>query len=277
MNPGFDQRDPDCLKGNRPMKHLVRCCAVLLAVLMTAVSLGFAEDEAPDRRLILVHEAVINPDRSADHEALIKEFLALKIDHSMPFATFSLEDGRYFYATPLDGYAGVEAFESAWMETMAKMGDEKMAEFTAKSEGISDHHHDSLWWERLDLSYVPDGMEESQGESKFRFWGWFYGKPGHEMQIEEYFKKFVALYEKHDLDMGWYTYMGSIGTDAPVYVWSEIGESEAAYLAKRDELAKKLGEEATNLWIGMQKHARELRFDRGHYRPELSYTPKAEE
>jgi hypothetical protein len=258
------------------MKHPIRSLAVLLAVLMTAAFIGFAEDEAPERRLIIVHEAFVNPDRSADHEALIKEFLALKIGHSMPFATFMIEDGRYFYATPLDGYAGIEAFEAAWTETMGKMGEEKMAEFTAKSEGVTDHHHDSLWWERLDLSYVYDDMDDEMEGANFRFWGWFYGKPGHEMQIEEYFKKYVALYRKHDLDMGWYTYMGSIGTDAPVYVWLEFGDSEASYLAKREATAKKLGDEATNLWLGMQEHARGLRFDRGFYRPELSYTPSAE-
>jgi hypothetical protein len=261
------------------MRDPVRSVVIALTILILAPLAASAGEDAPERQLIIVHEAYVNPDRTADHEALIKEFLALtpELDHSMPFATFMLEDGRFFYATPLDGYAGVEAFEAAWMETMGAMGEEKMAEFTARSEGVTHHHRDSLWWERLDLSYIPEGVEVDPDKATFRSWGWFYGKPGHEMQIEEYFKKYVELYEKNDIKRGWYAYMGSIGSDAPVYVWAEVAESEAAFTAMTAAIAEKLGDEAMDMWNGMVQHARKVEYLRGTYRPDLSYTPKAEE
>ncbi len=166
---------------------------------------------------------------------------------------------------------------AAWNDTMSKMGQEKMAEMMAKAEGTADYSHDSLWWERLDLSYVPEGVEVDPEKSTYRSWGWFYGKPGHEKHIEEYFKKYVELSKKHDIKRAWYTYVGDIGSDAPVYVWAEMGDSEASFAAQSEEIMKKVGEEGEDLWPGLVKHARKLEMVRGQYRPELSYKPKPTE
>jgi hypothetical protein len=226
-----------------------------------------------------VHEEFVNPDRAADHEALIMEYLAMAPQHrhSMPFATFTLENGTYYYATVVDGYAGLQGFMDAWNQSMMNMGEEKMAEFMAKGEGIADHGRTSLWWERLDLSYMPEGVDVDPDTSTYRTWGWFYGKPGHEMKIEEYFKKFIELYTKHEIGRGWITYVGDIGAHVPVYVWVEMADSESAYTAMNEQISKKTGDESTKLWHDMVRHARKVDFSRGMYRPKLSYTPESKE
>lgn len=258
------------------MKNSFATSLVAVTILMMMAVPGLAQEKAPDHRLILVHEAHVNPDRIADHEALIKDFLANapKHQHALPFATFTLEDGRFFYATPLEGYSDLEGFNAAWNDTMAKMGPDKVAEYMAKGEGVAQFSHDSLWWERLDLSYEPEGVEVDPEKSTYRSWGWFYGKPGHEMAIEEYFKKYIEFYKKHNIKRGWYTYVGDIGSDAPVYVWVEMGDSEASFAAMSEEIVKVVNEEGAELWPGILQHARKVEMVRGQYRPELSYTPK---
>ena len=261
------------------MRNIYRASLVTLTILVMTATPGLAQEKAQDHRLILVHEVFVKPDRGADHEALIKDFLAMAPQHrhTMPFSTFSIEDGRYFYATPLDGYGGLEGFGAAWHETMANVGQEKLAELMAKAEGAADYSHDSLWWERLDLSYVPEGVDIDPAASTFRSWGWFYGKPGHEKEIEEYFKKYVELSQKHDIKRAWFTYVGDVGCDVPVYVWAEMGDSEASFAAMSEEIMKKTGDEGLGLWQGMVQHARKVEMVRGQYRPELSYTPKPAE
>ena len=261
------------------MKNFHRASLTVLTILVMTATPGLAQEKAEDNRLILVHEEFVNPDRSADNETLIEEFLAMapQHQHSLPFSTFTLDDGRYFYATPLEGYSGLEGFNAAWNDTMSKIGQEKMAEMMAKAEGTADHSRDSLWWERLDLSYEPEGVEVDPETATYRSWGWFYGKPGHELKIEEYLKKYIELATKLDIKRGWYTYVGDIGSDAPVYVWLEMGDSEASFAAMSEEIMKKIGDEGMQLWSGMVKHARKFEVVRGEYRPELSYTPKTAE
>lgn len=260
------------------MTPTARTALSVLTVLMVTAMPAFAEDEAPNHQLIILHEAHINIERSADQEAMIKEFLpiATELKHPFPFSTFTLEDGNYFFATPVEGYGGLADFNAAWKDTMGKMGEEKMADFMARGEGIDQFSKDSLWWQRLDLSYVPEGLDVDPATSTFRFWGWFYGKPGHEAQIEEYFKKFVALSKKHDVKRAWHTFMGDIGTEYPVYVWSEMGDSEASFAAMSEEIMKKTGDESATLWNEMLQHARKFELMRGQYRPELSYEPPTE-
>ncbi len=261
------------------MRSPVRPVLVALAILMVAVIPSFAEDEAPDHQLILVHEAHINLDRTADQEAMIKDFvpIAAQHKHPFPFSTFSLEEGGFFFVTPLEGYAGLAEFNAAWKDTMAKMGEEKMAEFMARGEGVDQYGLDSLWWHRSDLSYVPEDLEDDPAKSTFRFWGWFYGKPGHEKQIEDAFKAFIALSEKQNVRRAWQTYVGDVGTEMPVYVWAEMGASEAAFATMSEEIMKKEGDESATLWNEMLQHARKVEFMRGQYRPELSYKPPAAE
>ncbi len=63
---------------------------------MMTTATGLAGEKADGNRLIIVHEVFVNPDRSADNEAMIKDFLAMapQHQHALPFSTFTLEDGR---------------------------------------------------------------------------------------------------------------------------------------------------------------------------------------
>jgi len=212
------------------------------------------------------------PDRVADAEAAAKMWatLAAEVNHPYPSFASVTDELVYYFAAPVKDWADVEKFYIATQKVWDKGG----PAFLKQTMDTIASNRASLWVSRPDLSYTPGPPAGDPMTQTFRHWGFFYGKPGHEPQIEEYLKKFVALSNRTDGKVGWATYAGDFGTDAPVYLWAQFAENEGAFWTAVNEDSKEFGDEADKLWGEMLKHARDVEFFDGQYRPDLSYTPE---
>ena len=137
---------------------------------------------------MFLYEDHVNPDRVAENDAVIKKLVEISaaINHPYPWTTAVRTDLVYYYVIEVEDYADVEKLFAASERVWAKGG----AELASQAEGNSKFGRGMLYRFQPDLSYIPDPPVGDLDTDTFRRWGFFYGKPGHEAQIEDYFKKF---------------------------------------------------------------------------------------
>ena len=87
-------------------------------------------------------------------------------------------------------------------------------------------------------------------------------------------KKWVTLFKEKNIEGGFNTYMGEMGTDNPFYFWAEFGKSAADFFTWNEKEFEMLGDEVMPLWMKTLGLLRNYESKGGMFRPELSYIPE---
>jgi len=254
------------------MKPFVRRSLLMFAILCLTVLPTCAQQEAPEQEVAFVWEVQVNPDRVVQYDEAVKKLVSIAEGAKLayPWEAMVRNDFLYYFVIPIEDLADLEKFSLAFQRMMAKDGQE----MPSLQEGNSQYGQGSVWIHRADLSYIPDPPVGDPEKQLYRFWQFFYGKPGHEAQIEEIIKEFAALHEKHGGLLPWGIYEGFIGTDNPVYLVAYYAENGVALHTADLENQKKFGDEMMKLFGMAFQHTRDLETFDGWYRPDLSYTPE---
>jgi len=250
------------------MNASVRRLILMIAIVSLAALPAFAQEP----EFLFVWEDHVNPGRAVDNEAALTKTLsvAASIKHPYPWITAVRDDMIYYYVTPVADWADVQKLGDAYMKLTTKMGPEMIRE----TEGVSEFGEATLWMIRPDLSYMPDPLLGDPNTQTFRHWTFFYVRPGHEAQFEEYMKKFVEMNKAQKSTLGWQSAAGFFGTDSPVYVAIQFAETESAFWAANEKETEKAGEKVWEVWNETLTHVRKLENVGGQYLPDLSYTPE---
>jgi len=244
---------------------------VSLSVLAT-----MAQAEEPKAQLYLVDDVVVKPSMLMEHEAAMKEMIALTAKHNYPFPwyAYSTDDFHYYYVMPVEDFADVDKLFNTWGEVMAKAGNEFQAMFKNFFSSM-EYYKDSFVRHRPDLSYMPEKPRLTPEEAGFMFWGQCYVIPGKQQEFEEIFKKWVNLYKSKNIPDAWDTFMGDIGTDMPFYFWGAGAKSPVDFWTQDEKGTKEMGEEEV-MKLGQKTMAllRKFEIKTGRFRPELSYMPE---
>ena len=169
------------------MKRSIHRSILMTSMLCLVALPGFAQEP----EMVFLWEARVSIDSLADYEADSMKIMkvAASVKHPYPWSTFGRTDGVYYLLTPIPNWAEVDKFAAAWAKVSEKMGPEAYRQ----SQSSTEFGRGSFWMYRPDLSYMPDPLPGDPEKQLYRFWQFFYGKPGLEPQIEEVIKKFAAL------------------------------------------------------------------------------------
>jgi hypothetical protein len=96
---------------------------------------------------------------------------------------------------------------------------------------------------------------------------------GNGTAFEESLVKYAAEFKKKNIDSGFETLVGRMGTEMPFYMWIERYKDPIDMFTTRERIFTELGFEIQKIWQEMQKHIRKMEIKTGWFRPDLSYIP----
>lgn len=236
-----------------------------------------AEEQKP--QLILVEEVAVKPSKVAEYEAHVKEVLELSAKYEFPyqFYAFSYDDFHYRFGFPIENFSDIDNFYEVGEELSKKMGPEQYESLAKSAIGTYDYLHLFLIHYRPDLSYIPEELEFKLWEEEhFIFSESCYLEYGKEKEYDETIKKWVELYKSKNIPVGWWTYVGHIGTKMPFYMFVIRAKSAVDYYSQSAKIQEQMGEEIKKLMGKTWSPVRKFEVNTGRFRPDLSYLPKEE-
>jgi hypothetical protein len=240
---------------------------------------GFANaGEEEKSQLMLVEEVTVYPAGVEKYEAMVKEFVSILAEHDFPYAfeVYATEEFHYIFSWPMKNFADVDTLFESWMKLVEVWGWDKYAEMEKSVSGTYETNRHWFVRSRPGLSYGPDENQFDPSKSNYILWGFCYVKPGKEKAFEKNFKDFVTLFNAKEVPFGWSTFQGDLGTELPLYIYAEWGDSPSAFWTDVEKATGKVEAEADALWKETLTMLRKFEVRTGFSRPDLSYRPAKE-
>ena len=237
----------------------------------------YAQAEKPPVQFYFVEDNVVKPSKMNQFEAAVKEFLAMIEEYHFPYSfyTYMTDDFHYYFVYPIEGFSDLEKAYQIWSEILAKFGEDKWQAINKRMGKTIEYFKHGTFIQQPALSYTPQGHQLSLEKVPYTYWGFAYGKPGLEKELEANLKEWVALYESRKIPVGFTTFVGGIGTDMPFYFWTMRAKNAAEYWRLDEKIVEELGpEKVMALWNKTLALLRKYEYKTGLFRPDLSYLPK---
>jgi hypothetical protein len=250
---------------------------LFLAVCVLAVSIAAAAQEKKPQ-LYFVEDYVVKPSMVPQFEATLKDALATVFkpyNWPWPMETYATEDFHYYFLYPLENIAEVDKVFAVSYEITAKFGEQKWDALNKKMGDATEYYKQATFTFSPEISYIPEKPRLKPEEEKFAYWGFCYVMPGREKEFEALFKKIVELCKSKKLTIQFNTFTGGIGTDAPLYFYTEFGRTIGDFFMTAEKTDKILGQDITDIWNKVLSLMRKYEFKTGLVRPDLSYAPAA--
>jgi len=250
----------------------------MVAIMVAIGSLTiYAQAEKPPPQFYFVEDNVVKPSKVNEFEAAAKEFLAMIEKYQFPYPcyTYMADDFHYYFVYPMENFSDIDKAYKVFYEILAEFGEEKWQAINKQMGKTLEYLKQGTFMEQPALSYAPQGQQVDLEKVPYTYWGFAYGKPGLERELEANLKEWVALYKSKEIPMGFTTYMGGLGTDMPLYFWTLRAENAAEYWQLDEKIVEELGpEKVMALWNKTLALLRKYEYKTGLFRPDLSYLPK---
>jgi len=236
------------------------------------------EEESSPTWWVVFTDQVAPSNVAAFEEAstAMQELIEANAPKGMVYYTFSGPETGFIYAIPMEGMSDFTKLNELWMGMINEIGMETWDAMTAKSDALVDYNTTQFFVERPDLSYVSEAMTASADDTMMRHRDLLYPKPGMEDEFVEVMKEWVALYEEHNLDMGWRAAQAVSGDELPLFVLVTPAKNMAEYAATGDAIDELLGETGAELMQKSMAMLRKFEHNNAWFRPELSLMPEQE-
>lgn len=237
---------------------------------------AYAQAEKPPPQLYYLLEVAVKPCMLSQYETAVKELITLNKQYqaTYPWYGFSADDFIYYFSIPVKDLADVENMFKEDEEMSKKWGEEKSKEIEKSFAGTYEYVRTSMFYERKDLSYVPEKPRIGSEEANYRLWVFYYVKPEKNKEFQDVLKKFKTLSESKGLTDPYSIYAGGIGTEMPVYLVAFAAKSAGDFWPHYENAWKLLGEEGKTLLQKLFTLIRKRDIKTGWFRPGLSYMPE---
>jgi hypothetical protein len=257
------------------MLKRIACGVVVCSFLMLWPVVSAVAEEGEARVVLMIEDLYVFPDKAEEFEELFKEMKTVFIAHAFPYPLgfYKMDDLRYVAVWRIRGTGGVDQLNAAWETTAIEWGEEASAQWIGKLYATMSHWQASLWYPRPDLSYMAENQTD---EVKYIVQGNLRIKLGHQQEVEELVKEYIAVYAEHEVPHGWNTGEGSVGTEVPELGFFEWSASPGAFWMRSDadRTNEELSKKTEAIWQRMAPHIRGYDQVTGWYLEELSYNPE---
>ena len=235
-----------------------------------------ARGEEQKSQLYLFEEVVVKPSMFSVHEAAIKEMVAFSSEHKYPYPwyAYSTENFEYYYIFPVENLADQDNIMKAWSEVTEKVPEEQLKALLKNYWSTYEYSKWGFFRHRPDLSYIPENQKFKPEEANFIFWRFCYLLPGKESEFENILREYLEMDKEVNKSIGYDAFVGEMGTEMPLYFWTERANNAADIYSDQEEYVTKIGEKGMELWKKLSALLRKLEDKTGWFRPDLSYIPK---
>ncbi|MCM4158173.1 hypothetical protein [Gramella sp. AN32] len=254
---------------------ITRFKLVNVLVLCILLTTGMTAQESKNQ-MFLVHEDYVRPGMSQEHEKvdteLKKAVLANGMEAKLNWLTVVNEEGLYRYLVPMQNYAMLD--NDPFEELQKKMGKEKFDAMMNKYKDNYSQHGDYFIHLDNDLSYMPDGISQTQTGKNYRNLIVFTPKIGMATEFRDQAKKIKEIFSAKGSKMHYRVYNSGIGV-MPGYFMVAISASNQTEMDSMSEANNKLlGEEFANAYTALIKMCDKVKTERAWIREDLSILPK---
>ena len=204
-----------------------------------------------------------------------KEFKEAAEKHNLQATWFAAmsNDFKYFYITPIEKFAELDENP---MADMAKAMGDKFGDIFNRFDACYDSHHSYVIHLVEDLSYMPEGISQTQEGQDHRKWFHIYFKPENAKKIREGMKAVKDMYSEKGSKVSYRIYRNGFGTTEDFYIVAVSSKDEIDSATKGEENKKTLGPDRWETFSKVFNYAERYEEYSGEMRPDLSYSPKAE-
>ncbi|HMC01293.1 MAG TPA: hypothetical protein VKN14_09700 [Flavobacteriaceae bacterium] len=227
------------------------------------------------QQMYQVHVDYVNPSHLGEYNEVAKEFTDACKEHNpqTKWITATMNDNRYMYVSPIENFAELDA--NPFADMAEKMGDD-FSNMFQRFNTCYDKHGDYILVLNNELSYMPEGMSQTQEGQNYRKFFFLYHTPENHAKIREAMKGVKEMFASKNSPEHYRVYHAGFGTDGDYYMVaiSSKDEIDSATRGKaNDEL---LGEEAKPVFQKVMQATSKFEEYDGWIRTDLSYSPSEE-
>jgi hypothetical protein len=222
--------------------------------------------------MMLVREDKTIPSLVGNYEAGLmdlKEFLIEENIEDFQYFCHMQDDYSFTHVIPINSFEDLESLKLAsWVARMEN----------PKADLIYNDINTSIESSRYylvkylpALSYVPES-ENWIKSLPYRKWSFYYFYPGTADDVSALLAAWQGLYMKYDAPSGFRVFEGYLGTEQPLYIFTNWAEDPMDHHEKLNQTMEKLGEESVVLWLALMEYVKEVKTIEGWFLPQYSYT-----
>lgn len=255
------------------MKNFI-LLSILILFLCSASSNPVQSQESNDQGMFLVLEESVAPDKMPEFVKVQSEVFEKldELNSDMTFYAYRLQDFSFYWAIPIENFAGIDVFFSEMMENHQKLM-EIGFDPADKFRDLSSLSHFVVRWNK-ELSYYPEDYEDPEDPDIFYEWAFIHLKSGHEKEAAEVLKKYQELYDSVEETYQWDVYEVLLGNQTPCWILESQAKTELDMRTIESELNDKHGEKFEELWPEFVKHVDKMEIKKGWYLPKWSHVSK---
>jgi hypothetical protein len=246
----------------------------LILALLSFISFGQTQaQEKVKNQIYSVHEDFIKPSMVSEYEKLAVEFndLVKKYKLDIQYLAVTTDDFTYSYVTPIDNMADLDKSMLAGIPDQA--GKDKAYDIFDRMDKCYDVHGDHILILDNELSYMPEGMSQTQEGMDYRTYYRYYYTPENYNKLVESAKAIKAFYEGKNSKRYYRAYRSGFGV-SDAYILVAVSAKDAEHNAKKykEDMAV-LGSERKKYISDIMKYTSKFEIKNGWIRRDLSYFP----
>lgn len=148
-------------------------------LLLSFISMAIAgAGNAQNNKLYSVHEDIVKPSMVGEYEKIVKELKDNLVKYNIPgvqYIVTKTDDFRYLYVLPLNNMADLD--KNLFLPLSEKMGKDKMGELFNRMDKCYDRHGTYTLVLDENLSYMPNGISQTQEGMPYRVFYWYHATP----------------------------------------------------------------------------------------------------
>lgn len=241
----------------------------LKSILLLFIICTFSVQLSAQKRY-LVHEDKVKPSKMMDYEKTAKAFheACLKHQPDGSWLTVSMDDFRYLYVTPIEKFADLD---KSPMADMAKdMGDE-FGKMFDDFDKCYDSHGDYIIMMDESLTYMPEGISQTQEGMNYRNFYFIHFTPENEKSLIDGMKAVKEMFASKKSENYYRVYRSGFGVMNSYYMVAMSSKDEVDSATKNKANEELLGSERYDTFQKVLGNANEMYEVTGNTRPDLSY------
>lgn len=221
----------------------------------------------------LVHVDYVKPYKYEDYIKISKEFneACNKYQPDASWVTVSTSDDRFLYVSPMENFAELD--KNVFADMAEKMG-EDFGKMFEKFDECYDKHADYILVLNEELSYMPNGISQTQEGENYRKYYVMYHTPSNHDSLKEAIQDVKELFVSKGSKEYYRIYHSDFGTDEDYYLVAISSKDPVDAATKSKENDELLGEDAKTVFGNLMKSTERFEEFSGWMRTDLFYSPK---
>lgn len=247
---------------------------VIIISLMFLLANGFVSGQSSesDWNMMLVREDNVIPSLVGNYEASLmdlKEFIIEENVEDFQYFCHMQDDYCFTHVIPVNSCEDVGYMKFAsWVQRMSNPEADLI--YADINGSIESSRYYMLQYNPY-LSYVPESENWIEG-LPYRKWSFYYFYPGTEDDARALLSAWQGLYMKKNVAGGFRVFEGYLGTEQPLFVFTNWAEDPKDHQEKLYQTMEALGEESIILYQALMQYVRKVETVEGWYLPQYSHT-----